>query len=147
MEIQWWYWIVAGVALLLAELAIPLFVLVWLGLSAVAVGLLLLVLPNVSFTAQLTMWLLLSGALVFYWFRIFKPGHHKTRIGMADANVTGEIGLLVNAVEPFGKGQVRFQKPLLGSETWTCIADSNIAAGERVRVVSVEGTLIKIEKA
>lgn len=147
MQVEWWYWVVAGVALLLCELAVPLFVLVWFGLSAVVVGILLALLPDVGLTAQLGLWLILSIALVVCWFRVFKPNQHKTRAGMADNNVIGEVGLLTHAVAPFQKGQVRFQKPLLGSEVWTCISEQEIAAGERVRIVQVEGTLLTITKA
>ena len=147
MQVEWWYWIVAGVALVLCELAIPLFVLIWFGLSAIAVGILLAVLPSVSLTVQLGLWLVLSIALVAYWFRVFKPNQHKTRVGMADNNIIGEIGLLTHAGAPFQKGQVRFQKPLLGSEVWTCLSEQEIAVGERVRIVSVEGTLITVVKA
>lgn len=145
MQIEWWHWIILGLALLLAELAIPAFVLIWFGLSALAVGIVLAILPTVSLTWQLTIWLLLSLALIFYWFKIFKTGHHKTRVGMAD-HAIGEIGLLVDAVAPFQKGSVRFQKPLLGSERWVCIADQEIAAGSRVKVVQVEGSLLKVEQ-
>lgn len=147
MQVEWWYWIVAGVALVLCELAIPLFVLIWFGLSAIAVGILLAVLPSVSLTVQLGLWLVLSIALVAYWFRVFKPNQHKTRVGMADNNIIGEVGLLTHAVAPFQKGEVRFQKPLLGSEVWTCLSEQEIAVGERVRIVSVEGTLITVVKA
>jgi inner membrane protein len=147
MQIEWWYWVVAGVALLLCELAIPVFVLVWFGLSAVLVGILLAILPSIGLTAQLGLWLLLSVILVVYWFRVFKPGQHKTRVGMADGNLVGEVGLLTHPVAPFQKGEVRFQKPLLGSEVWTCIAEEEIAAGARVRIVQVEGSLLKITRA
>lgn len=147
MQIEWWHWIVAGVALLLCELAIPVFVLVWFGVSAVFVGILLAILPSVSLTAQFSLWLIFSVILVIYWFRFFKPSQHKTRVGMADNNIIGEIGLLTRAVAPFQKGEVRFQKPLLGSEIWTCIAEEDIASGERVRIVQIEGSLVKVAKA
>lgn len=147
MQIEWWYWVVAGVVLILCELAIPVFVLVWFGLSAILVGILLAILPSVSLTAQLSLWLVLSIVLVVLWFRVFKPGQHKTRVGMADANLIGEVGLLTHAVAPFQKGKVRFQKPILGSEIWSCIAEEQIASGERVRIVQVEGSMLKVEKA
>ncbi|HTJ95863.1 MAG TPA: NfeD family protein [Rhodocyclaceae bacterium] len=147
MQIEWWYWVVAGVALMLCELAVPLFVFIWFGLSAVAVGILLALLPAFSLAVQLGLWLLLSILLIVYWFRIFKHGQHKTRVGMADSNIIGEVGLLTRPVAPFQKGEVRFQKPLLGSEVWTCISEEEIAAGERVRIVQVDGTLLTIAKA
>lgn len=147
MQIEWWYWIVAGLALLLCELAIPVFVMVWFGLSAVLVGILLAILPSVSLTAQLSLWLVLSLILVFFWFRVFKPNQHKTRVGMADGNLVGEIGLLTQPVAPFQKGEVRFQKPLLGSDVWACISEEEIAVGERVRILEVEGSMLRISRA
>ena len=146
MQIEWWYWIVAGVTLILAELAIPMFVLVWFGLSALLVGVMLALLPTISFAAQLTLWLVLSIPLVVLWFKVFKPGQHKTRVGMSESNIVGEIGLLVDPVAPFIKGTVRFQRPFLGSDVWACISTQEISSGVRVRVLKVEGSLLNVEK-
>ncbi|MDD5177240.1 MAG: hypothetical protein PHQ05_12550 [Sterolibacterium sp.] len=38
MQLDWWQWAVAGIALILAELAVPAFVLVWFGLGGLVVG-------------------------------------------------------------------------------------------------------------
>jgi membrane protein implicated in regulation of membrane protease activity len=137
MEIEWWQWAVAGIVLLLAELAVPAFVLIWFGLGALVVALIVAVLPQLSITAQLSAWLVVSVALVGLWFRIFKPNFHKTRVGMSDSNLIGEIGLLTH-------GEVRFQKPMLGTDIWPCRADEALVAGARVKVLSIEGSLLKV---
>ncbi len=144
--LQWWHWIVAGIGLVLLELAIPSFYVIWFGFAAILLGLLLLVLPGLSLTVQLLLWAAASVVMVLLWFRVFKPSRHKTLVGTADGEVIGEIGLLVSAVEPFARGRVRFQRPLLGAEEWVCMADEAIAAGERVRVLSVEGSYFKVGK-
>lgn len=146
MQFEWWQWVVGAVAMALLELAVPAFVLIWFALGALLVALVLLAFPALALTAQLSIWLVASLIMVFSWFKIFKPGIHKTRIGTADANVLGEVGLLARAVAPFEKGEVRFQKPLLGAESWPCIADSAITAGERVKVIAVEGSMLKVTK-
>jgi membrane protein implicated in regulation of membrane protease activity len=146
MQIEWWQWAVTGMVLMLVELAVPAFVLIWFGLGALVVAAVVAVAPAIDLTLQLSLWLGISLALVALWFRVFKPGQHKTRIGMADADVIGEVGLLARAVAPFEKGEVRFQKPLLGSDAWPCIADEAIAAGERVKVLAVEGSMLKVGK-
>lgn len=146
MELVWWHWAVGGIALILAELAIPSFVLIWFGAGALVVAL-LVALAGIGLTAQLAVWLVVSLLLVAGWFRVFKPNMHKTRIGMSDANITGEIGILVRDVAPFEKGQVRFQKPILGADVWECIADEAIKNGERVRVLDVEGSFLKVGRA
>ena len=142
MELEWWHWLVLGLALGLAELAIPSFFIIWFGLGALVVGLALLVV-TMSVTAQFALWTAASVILTILWFRVFRHQVRQTRSGQAD-EVIGEVGVLVAAVEPFQRGQVRFQKPLMGSETWPCIADTQIAAGERVRVAAVDGQLLKV---
>jgi inner membrane protein len=145
MNPEWWHWIVGGIVLVLAELVIPSFFIVWFGLGALLTGLLTLAF-DLSVTAQLATWTLASLAMVGLWFRVFKQSFVKTRVGTADGEVIGEIGLLVSAVAPFERGKVRFQRPVLGSEEWVCLADAAIAAGERVKVVSVEGSFLKVSK-
>ena len=147
MQLEWWHWIVGGIAMIVAELAVPSFFIIWFGLGALFVGLLMLPLPGLSLTAQLATWTASSLAMVALWFRVFKPGFEKTRSGTATGEAIGEIGLLVSAVAPFERGKVRFQRPVLGSEEWVCLADSAIAAGERVKVVSVEGSFLTVSKA
>jgi membrane protein implicated in regulation of membrane protease activity len=146
MEIEWWQWAVAGIVLVLAELAVPAFVLIWFGLGALAVALVVAILPQCSTTVQLSVWLVVSISLVGLWFKIFKPNIHKTRVGMSDYNLIGEIGLLTHEVAPFQNGEVRFQKPMLGSDVWPCMADETILAGARVKVLAIEGSFLKVGK-
>ncbi len=143
MELAWWHWAVGGIVLIVAELVVPSFVLIWFGVGALAVAL-MAALVDTGLTAQLAVWLVVSLALVAAWFKVFRPNMHKTKVGMADAGVVGEIGMLVRDVAPFEKGQVRFQKPILGADVWECIADEAIRSGERVRVLDVEGSFLKV---
>ena len=145
--IEWWHWVLGGLGLVLLELALPSFFVIWFGLGALLVGLSMLALPTLSLTAQIALWIITSVVMVVLWFSVFKRSQHKTLIGTAAGEVIGEVGLLVSAVAPFQRGKVRFQRPLLGAEEWVCMAESAITAGERVRVVSVEGSFIKVAKA
>lgn len=147
MTLEWWHWEIAGLALVLLELAVPAFFIIWFGFGAMLVGLVLLLAPGLTLSAQIGVWVLASVAMTVLWFRVFKRSQHKTLVGTAAGEVIGEIGLLVSAVAPFERGKVRFQRPVLGAEEWVCMAESAIAAGERVRVVSVEGSYVKVAKA
>ncbi|WP_413788458.1 NfeD family protein [Thauera sp.] len=147
MTLEWWHWEIAGLALVLLELAVPAFFIIWFGFGAMLVGLVLLMAPGLALSAQIGVWVLASVAMTVLWFRVFKRSQHKTLIGTAAGEVIGEIGLLVSAVAPFERGKVRFQRPVLGAEEWACVAESAIAAGQRVRVVSVEGSYVKVAKA
>lgn len=149
MDFEWWHWIVLGIALVIAELAVPAFFVIWFGLGALLVGLVLLVAP-LGATAQIALWIVASVAMVGLWFRVFKGGEYlrsKTRVGQSDGDTIGEIGLMTKPAEPFARGKVRFQKPVLGADEWECVADAPIATGERVRVVAIEGSFLKVVKA
>lgn len=146
MNPEWWQWIVLGVVLVVAELAVPAFFVIWFGLGALVVGLAVLAVPGIGPAIQLGLWIVASLAMVVLWFQVFERKHHKTRIGQSDGDAIGEIGLMARAAAPFERGRVRFQKPLLGYEEWECVVDEAIPAGERVRVVAVEGSFLKVAR-
>jgi hypothetical protein len=146
MQFLWWHWIVLGIVLLLLELAVPAFFLVWFGLGALIVGVILLAMPALAFAWQVLIWIVFSIAFIWLWFKVFKPGFYKTRAGMSKGAVIGEIGLVIRDIRPFEKGQIRFQKPVLGDEVWESIADNEIKAGERVKVLEVEGNILKVDR-
>lgn len=144
MEIAWWHWIAGGLLLALMEMAVPAFFLIWFGLGALLVGVVMLVVP-IPPSAQLTFWALSSGLMVFLWFRFFK-NPDRTKAGIAKDAFLGETGMIVKEVSELSKGQIRFQKPILGSETWPVIADETIPAGERARIVDVMGQTLKVSR-
>lgn len=147
MDIQWWYWVIAGAALILMELVVPSFFILWFGIGALLVALALWLLPDLSLTAQIGLWSGASLVMVALWFKLFAGARLKTQSGTAQGEVIGEVGLLVSAVAPFQHGKVRFQKPILGSEQWTCMADEVIPAGERVRILAFDGNSVKVVRA
>ncbi len=149
MELAWWHWMVLGLGLGLVELVVPSFFIIWFGLGALLVGIAMLMAPHMAFSTQILLWTLASVLMTVLWFRVLRKDARKTRSGQAD-EALGEIGVLVRAVEPLGavsaRGEVRFQKPVMGSDVWPCLADESIAAGERVRVLAVDGQLLKVGK-
>lgn len=147
MSVEWWHWLVGGIGLILLELAIPAFYVIWFGFGAVLISALALLAPGLSLPAQIVLWMLASIGMTALWFKVFKRTAQGTLIGTADGDVIGEAGLLVQAVAPFQRGKVRFQRPILGSEEWACTADVEIAAGSRVKLVSVEGSFVKVVAA
>lgn len=143
---EWWHWVVLGLCLAMTELAVPAFFIIWFGIGAVGVGVALLIAPDLSVATQILLWTGLSALLVGVWFRYLKP-RTVTSVGTSAASVAGEVGILVADISPEARGQVRFQKPILGSDVWECYADTRLKAGQRVRVIVVEGSYIKVEEA
>jgi membrane protein implicated in regulation of membrane protease activity len=144
MDMSWYHWIVLGLILGVLELMITSFYVIWFGIGALLVGLAMLILP-MDFTSQVVLWTLASIGMTVVWVKVFKQSD-KTHAGQADAAL-GEFGVMVRAVEPMGRGEVRFQKPVMGSDTWPCVSDEAIAAGQRVKVVAVDGQLLRVNKS
>lgn len=145
MEMQWWIWLVFGIALMLLELVLPTFFILWFGIGAVLVSLISLAAPSLQLDMQVLLWVLMSSVTTALWFKLFRRKQPDVR--WTAESVIGEVGLLTAAVSEFQKGRVRFQKPILGNEEWVCIANSEIAAGERVRLTAIEGNTARVIRA
>lgn len=147
MQILWWHWVVLGIVLMLLELAVPAFFLVWFGLGALIVGVLLVAYSSMPFAFQVLAWTAFSLLFIWLWFKVFRPNIYKSRAGTARGSLIGEVGLVTRDIRPYEKGQIRFQKPILGDEVWESVADEEIRVGERVRVLDVEGNTLKVSRA
>ncbi|WP_040260126.1 NfeD family protein [Pseudomonas massiliensis] len=146
MDIQWWYWAVGGTVLVLLELLVASFFILWFGIAALLVAALVWTLPGLGLGPQLLAWGAASVLLTLLWFKVLRANVQGGPQWSA-ADALGEVGLLTSEVTPFQRGKVRFQKPLLGAEEWPCVADTRIEAGDRVRVTAVEGNLVRVGPA
>ena len=145
MTMQWEYWIAIGLILVTVEVFTATFFILWFGVAAVLLGLLTWILPALPMPAQIMTWASLSLMLAVLWIKVFKDRIPDKR--WTAEEVIGEVGMLTVPVAEFQKGKVRFQKPILGSEEWVCISNSNIPLGERVRIVSIEGNVVRVDLA
>lgn len=72
MQPEWWQWAVAGAALILSELAVPAFVLLWFGFGALAVAAVAAFGPELGLAIHMGIWLGTSFLLLALWFWIFR---------------------------------------------------------------------------
>jgi membrane protein implicated in regulation of membrane protease activity len=140
----WWGWVVVGAVLLGAELFVVAtdFYLVFIGVAAVAVGL-------VAWTGVgLPVWgeWALFGALAVLLLVFFR-GWAKARWGATarvDDTLVGEQGVALEALAPGSGGRVELRgSPWSGRNA----GGTAIGAGERVRVERVEGLTLHVRRA
>jgi membrane protein implicated in regulation of membrane protease activity len=146
-NIAYWHWIVFGLMLSLSEILVMSFVLLWFGLGAIVVGILLWLFP-LSFTLQLLIWVSLSLFNVFGWFKWISPRlKTKSLSGMAREKMIGQIGTVIeyNAVHS-GRGKLRFPAPVLGNDEWQFICEDEIEVGSRVMVQEFSGNSLIVNK-
>jgi len=139
----WWHWLILGSMLVVAEIFIPSFITVWLGLSALIVGFMDLLLGT-SFTVELAVWIVLSLLFIFMWFRVFKP-KTPSRAGQSD-NSFDVHGSVVEMIRKGEKGEVKFDSPVLGDTRWFAIADEDLNEGTRVEIIEIRGQLMYVKR-
>ena len=139
-----WLWIYAGAALVLLELVVPGFVLCFFGLSAATVGVLKFAFGD-AFTpaGQLAAFSVFSILYIVllrrYHTKVFVGGKVETKTDFDNESV-GRVGWLTAAIQPPLTGRV-----LLGDAEWTAVAESPIAVGTTVKVVSQNNLTLKAE--
>ena len=147
LAFEYWQWIVFGIALMLSEIFIGSFFIVWFGAAAVVVGLLILPLPNMSGTAQLVIWAISSASFSLAWFKLIKPLNiDKTKAGLSKEALLGEIGQVLQVPSGDKRGKVRFPAPVLGSDEWLIISHETVSMGDRVSVVDLSGNALIVKK-
>jgi len=145
-NVAYWHWIVFGMLLALAEILLPSFFLLWLGVSAVVVGVLMLVI-TLAFSTQLLLWGILSVACLLAWFRFIGPRFkNKTLAGMARESLIGQHGTVLEFSSESGKGMLRFPAPIVGSDEWPFISHDPLKPGSRVQVTDVSGNSLIVNK-
>jgi membrane protein implicated in regulation of membrane protease activity len=147
MQLEWWYWVIAGFFLMGLDLIFPSFTLIWFGLGALAVAVLKWLWPDLHFLAQLLLWPVASISFTIMWFKYLKPKGNKEISGLTGEKVIGETGSVIRgADEGCGRWTVRFRSPLLGADEWCCYADVELQIGDKVRVTGIEGRVLKVVK-
>ena len=147
MQIEWWYWIIAGICLVGLELIVPSFTIIWFGLGALVVGILTFAWPAFPVAGQVFLWSVASIFFTVMWFRYLKPNGNRTRAGMSKEGIVGESGIIIRGSgDSYGRGTVKFRISVLGADEWVCYAEEVLKVGDSVRVVDIEGQILKVEK-
>lgn len=146
-EIVYWHWVVLGVLLMLSEIVLTTFFILWFGLAAVLMGGVLFVMPGLDLTWQILIWTILSSVLALFWFKYLKPlSIDKTKAGLSREAIVGEVGQVISVPRDGKRGKLRFPAPILGADEWLIMSQDDLAEGDRVRVQDVSGNSLIVEK-
>jgi membrane protein implicated in regulation of membrane protease activity len=147
-ELLYWHWVVFGVVLMLGEIAITTFFILWFGVAAILMGVLLFFVPAIDVNWQIFIWTIMSVILAALRFKFLKPlSINKTLAGMSREAIVGEVGQVISVPTEDRRGRLRFPAPVLGSDEWVIISQDSLAEGDRVRVKDVSGNSLVVEKA
>ena len=146
--LEFWHWVIFGIALIISEAFLGTFFVIWFGVSAVVVGIILYITPEMSLAIQVLLWGALSTAAAFAWFKFLKPmSKDRTMAGLSRESLIGETGQVLTPPAGEKRGMLRFPAPILGSDEWVFISQDGLASGDRVNVVDVSGNTLVVKKA
>lgn len=140
--VTWWHWIILGILFILIEMGTGTFITLGFGVAAVIVGLLDL-LVEMNFLVQVTLWIVFSVVIIAFLFKYFKKQPTVSKTGQSDQGLD-TLGTVTKKIEQHGRGEVRFDEPVLGNAPWHASANQTLEKGDRVRIDAVNGQLIKV---
>ncbi|HEY0123389.1 MAG TPA: NfeD family protein [Rhizobium sp.] len=141
-----WSWWVLGLALLAAELVLPGFFLIWIGLAAIIVGALSLLFWDSAFWIWQVQWLIFAASAVI----VTLLGRHyvyntsqatdEPFLNQRGASLVGRTATLAEPITE-GRGRIRLE------DTYWTVMGPDLPAGTRVKVVASNGRDLTVEAA
>jgi membrane protein implicated in regulation of membrane protease activity len=134
-DIQFWYWWVAAVVFLAIEVFAPGAVFLWMGVAAAVVGAVLWVAPEITWEYQFLLFAVLAVSTAFGW-RTYRRRYPPPESDHPTLNRRGMqyVGRDFTLAAPVVNGQGKLR-------------GEDLPEGTQVRVVGVDGTILRIERA
>ncbi|MBL0222520.1 MAG: NfeD family protein [Xanthomonadales bacterium] len=134
----WW---LLALLLIAAELVAPGCFLLWIGLAAAIMGMVMLVFPGLSFLAQAILFALLAVGVCFVYWKYIRPAAElrddQPLLNRKGDRMIGRRVLVVDAITN-GRGKVK-----VGDSVWM-VEGSDCPVDTAVRVIAVNGTTLQV---
>jgi inner membrane protein len=136
----WW---LLALVLLGAEIMMPGFFMLWIGIAAAATGLVLLLSPELSFPVQAVVFVLLALVSCYGYWRFIRRGEatpsDQPLLNRRGEQLIGRRFVLDTAIIN-GQGKAR-----VGDSQWL-VEGPELPAGATIEVVAVDGATLKVQK-
>ncbi len=137
----YWHWWVLAVGLIILEIFAPGAIFMWMGIAAGIVGFILMLFPELTWQVQFVIFSVLSIASIVVWHSYLKKNPTKTdqpTLNRRGHQYVGRTFTLEEAiVNNVGKIKV-------DDSIWKVEGD-NCDAGSQIKVVDVDGVVLRVE--
>lgn len=137
-----WAWIVAGLVLLALELVVPGGFLLWMGISGIITGLVVLFWA-IGWPLQWLIFGVLSLVSIALWVRWTRSRPSATDRPYLNRRAEQLVGQEAVLEQPIQQG---FGRVILGDTVWR-VSGPDLPAGQRVRIVGSVGAVLQVEAA
>jgi membrane protein implicated in regulation of membrane protease activity len=142
--LHFWHWLALAVVLGILDVLIGAnFFFVWCGIAAAVVGALLFYMPNIGWEMQFLIFGIGSMCSFFVWRKFATHGKDAVNKGRLNQRAAQYIGRTFTLQEPIvnGRGKVRVDDTI-----WR-VEGEDLPSGEQIKIVDVDGVVLKIEKS
>ena len=140
---DFWHWWILALGLIILEVFVPGTFFLWMGVSAIVLGVFAWLIPAMGWEIQLMLFAILSLASIVGW-RAWQR-RHPDESDQPSLNRRAEqyIGRVFPLEAPIENG---FGKVRVGDSLWR-VRGEDAAAGTRVRVTGADGVVLVVERA
>ena len=136
-------WAAVALVLVAAETLAPGAFLLWMGFAAAAVFLAVLLVPGIPVLAQVAAFVVLSFVSIQIYRRWFRKSGRQSDQPLLNRRAQQNVGLVAPLDQAIqgGRGRVK-----IGDAFWV-VEGPDLPAGTPVRVVAVDGMVLKVQEA
>lgn len=136
-------WAAIALVLIAAETMVPGAFLLWMGLAAAVVFLIVLLLPGLSLLAQVVLFVALSVVAVLLYRKFFRKHERDSDRPLLNRRAAQLVGRAVALDQSIvsGRGRVKLD------DAYWVVEGPDLPAGTRVRVIGSDGMTLRVEAA
>lgn len=139
--IEFWYWWIFAVVLMIFELFAPGAFFIWMGVAAVFVGAIVGLMPGLSWEYQVLCFSILSVISVICWRLYLRKNPPESDLPLLNQRSAQYIGRIFTLENPILDGQGKIK---VDDSTWK-IQGEDCPKNTRIKVVAVDGTILIVE--
>ena len=136
-NLNYMHWLVLGIILIIVELFLWTVSLLWIGTSAITVGIIFYFFPSISSLMQLFIFTVIAIAAIFLAKKFYPVKTVDDQLHNKAKRYIGKECMIVSVEHEVAKVQI-------GESLWFA-KGSNLSAGQSVKIISVESSTFIVE--
>ena len=142
-SLQFWHWWILGALLAAVEALAPGMFFIWFGAAALIVGVVALIIPGMGWELEVLIFAVLAAVAVFVGRKFLHRPARQSEDPALNRRAERYLGRRFTLETPIinGRGSIK-----VDDSVWRA-AGPEMPAGRQVKVVGIEGTVLKVEAA
>jgi len=142
-DLQFWHWLILAAVLAAIEAVVPGLFFIWFGLAAGVVGVIVFAVPGLGWQWEAVLFVALAVVCVFMGRAVMHRGSKESADPALNRRGERYVGRKFTVQTPIlnGRGAIK-----VDDGVWRA-AGPDMPAGRQVKVVGVDGSILKVEAA